>query len=152
MTSQTPKVVRSIPITIGNQTPHVGWGIPILIGVIVFTWLSCSPKKSAVPGAVGSGGSSGIYAASEEKEIAWMQAAESAVRERLTDPSSARFSGAQVHYFQGVPVACGYVNAKNSFGGYAGTSRYIYGGGVGTFIETDMAPGEMSKAWAQVCR
>lgn len=56
------------------------------------------------------------------------EAAQKAVRNVLKDPDSAQFSG--------VPVAarskqtgnirvCGYVNAKNSYGGYNGSTRYV---------------------------
>lgn len=48
--------------------------------------------------------------------------ARAAVLGALKDPSSARFEGEIVY-----PAAvCGLVNAKNAYGGYAGTTVYLY--------------------------
>ena len=53
--------------------------------------------------------------------------AEAAVRSVLRDPESARFSDAQqCGKADGV---VGQVNAKNGFGGYAGSASYVYFGG-----------------------
>jgi len=57
--------------------------------------------------------------------------AEKQIEASLKDPDSAKFSGEFV--IRSEPdsdghqdiVTCGYVNAKNSFGGYAGDSRFI---------------------------
>jgi hypothetical protein len=54
------------------------------------------------------------------------------IRERLTDPESARFTDVRivtVHDARGieqVTSVCGEVNSKNTFGGYAGPSPFIY--------------------------
>lgn len=48
---------------------------------------------------------------------------ENAVREALKDPDSARFYGTKT-FPNG--NACGYVNAKNSYGGYAGKTPFAY--------------------------
>lgn len=90
---------------------------------------------------------------STSKEVEWIIVAKRAVRDRLRDADSAKFSGDHVSYFQGVPIACGYVNARNGFGGYSGNVRYIYGGAkIGALLESDMAAGEMNTAWAKLCR
>lgn len=45
---------------------------------------------------------------------------------RLKDPESARFSDVMVtRSDKGVLTACGQVNAKNSYGGYVGSTRFI---------------------------
>ena len=47
---------------------------------------------------------------------------QSAVRNSLKDPDSARFGAiAAAHDSQGRVQVCGWVNAKNSFGGYTGS-------------------------------
>nr|WP_315539440.1 hypothetical protein [uncultured Comamonas sp.] len=58
--------------------------------------------------------------------------AQSAVREKLKDPSSAKFERTFVlphpdtstKYAQ-LKSACGFVNAKNSFGAYTGSVRFV---------------------------
>jgi hypothetical protein len=58
-------------------------------------------------------------------------AAQSAVKQHLTDPDSAQFSDETVvwnrnssGYVTDVTV-CGWVNSKNTFGGYAGKTRFV---------------------------
>lgn len=45
------------------------------------------------------------------------------VRNKLKDPQSARFS--RITYQKHTNVICGYVNAKNSYGGYIGDRRFV---------------------------
>lgn len=53
---------------------------------------------------------------------ATLLAARAAVKQELKDPESAQFS-LEVQW----PTAvCGFVNSKNSYGGYVGASSYIY--------------------------
>lgn len=51
----------------------------------------------------------------------------------------------------GVLVACGYFNARNSFGGRGGQKRFI--GGAANMVLTDEVPGGemMELAWQQTC-
>lgn len=46
------------------------------------------------------------------------------VRSRLKDPDSAQLSGIEASEDNGIVSACGYVNAKNSFGGYTGSMPF----------------------------
>lgn len=55
-------------------------------------------------------------------EYASIATAKKAVLERLKDPESAKF-GKVVYRSSG--AVCGYVNAKNSFGGYSGDTAFI---------------------------
>jgi hypothetical protein len=48
--------------------------------------------------------------------------ARTAVKQNLKDPESARFVGE----IQQAEAICGFVNSKNSYGGYVGDSPYIY--------------------------
>lgn len=53
---------------------------------------------------------------------------ETPVKRELSDPDSAQFSDVTVN----VESACGFVNSKNGFGGYAGKAPFIaIGGGTG---------------------
>jgi hypothetical protein len=107
---------------------------------------------------VGCGGSSdtsgdnvetgGAY--DEAKQIAWNERGQDAIKAKLKDPDSAQFRNVEFHSAV-APVTCGEVNTKNSFGGYSGFERFIAGGDVITVLESEMAAGEMDKAWAQIC-
>jgi hypothetical protein len=72
---------------------------------------------------------------------------ESAVRDGLKDPSSAQF-GRYIAFnatdANGATItgACGYVNAKNSYGGYGGMTPYIATGLRGEFVSATI--GEFS--------
>src|SRR5665213_3288498 len=56
-----------------------------------------------------------------------IQVAEQAVANKLSDPESARFNGVFVHRSQtsaASSTVCGFVNAKNQYGGYAGRKPF----------------------------
>lgn len=76
---------------------------------------------------------------------ATISAAKNAVKSKLKDPYSAQFSNVRLLDFNDGKIVCGDVNAKNSFGGYTGSSTFIaspseylfYGGSrgrVGDFV------------------
>lgn len=74
--------------------------------------------------------------------------AKNAVSSRLKDPESARFSGV---YVTG-NIVCGLVNARNSFGGYAGDMRFVSAGmPSSSFLESDMKKSEFKKVWVKFC-
>lgn len=84
-------------------------------------------------------------------DTARKSAAEYAVKKRLKDPGSASFSGMFVSWLSGGPVVCGRVNARNSFGGFAGFTRFVAAGNDTAFLESEMAAGEMEKVWSRFC-
>jgi hypothetical protein len=80
------------------------------------------------------------------KESAWIARCQGAVQAKLKDPGSAQFK--EVYFYRSkegtVPVTCGKVNSKNSFGGYGGFQRFVSAGTPEmTFLEeevTDFVP------------
>ncbi|WP_162928365.1 hypothetical protein [Sphingopyxis terrae] len=87
------------------------------------------------------------------KQEAWIAAAQISVKKRLKDPSSAEFRN--VHFYSGgkAAVACGEVNAKNSFGGYSGYERFVAAGSTNlVFLESDLgSKAEMTEVWKEMC-
>lgn len=76
----------------------------------------------------------------------------SSVRANMKDPGSAKFG--QVKRYSvgdGRNVACGSVNAKNSFGAYAGEKRFVftYESGI---VMIDDGSSVFSTAWSTLCR
>jgi len=76
---------------------------------------------------------------------------EELVRKNLKDPASATFSDTIVFEpNKGVYVMCGFVNSKNSYGAYAGNSRFIAGGS-SAMIEDSGTDGDFDSAWYATC-
>lgn len=76
--------------------------------------------------------------------------AQEAIREKLVDPESAKFSGVRVISRRGVTVACGRVNSRNSFGGMTGNQRFISNTEL-AFLEEEMEAGAMDEIWDRFC-
>lgn len=71
--------------------------------------------------------------------------AEGVVRQRLGNPQDLAFADAERSASQGVPIICG------AFEQGGARQRYIVVGGEQAFIEPQMAPGEMDRAFAEFC-
>jgi hypothetical protein len=56
--------------------------------------------------------------------VAQKKLIEQAVKEQLKDPDSAKFKHSDYHVDKTDGVYCGYVNAKNSYGGYTGFQTF----------------------------
>lgn len=90
--------------------------------------------------------------ANENKEFAWMERGKDAVRSMLKDPGSAEF---QEVYFRrgadGIPMTCGQVNSKNSFGGYVGYQYFISAGKPDlTYLQNQVS--DFRTIWDRFCR
>lgn len=79
-------------------------------------------------------------------ELNAISSAKDRVKSSLKDPSSANFSG---EYISSDGAICGYVNAKNSYGAYSGSQRYINLLGV---TQIDDGSPEFSSNWGNVCK
>lgn len=86
------------------------------------------------------------------KEYSWMEKGKDSVREILRDPDGAKFSDVFFHKGPaGIPVACGFVNAKNGFGGYSGRQRFISAGRADrTYLEEQVD--NFSDLWMNMCQ
>jgi hypothetical protein len=86
------------------------------------------------------------------KKIAWMDKGKNAVKQRLKDPSSVEFRNVYFHRgSESIPVTCGEVNSKNSFGGYVGFQKFISGGSLElTFLENEVS--DFHNVWNQLCQ
>lgn len=72
------------------------------------------------------------------------------VRELLKDPESADFSDVTTHVDGANIVVCGWVNAKNGYGGYTGREPFI-GGSDGSMIRNEVIATLFRKEWNRVC-
>lgn len=95
-----------------------------------------------------------FYAMTDLQKWEWAERGKDSIKNRLKDPDSAQFRNTFFHYGSSlVPVTCGEVNSKNSFGGYAGFQRFISGGSAEvSYLEGDMKNAEeFSKVWLAFC-
>ena len=83
-------------------------------------------------------------------DVQYQVAAETLIKQRLRDPSSAEFSSLEVHRVPGRPVVvCGLVNSRNGFGGMSGPQPFIAGEEV--LFGQDVPSRYMTDEWKRQC-
>ena len=114
----------------------------ILVGIIVIAFArACS---SSTPSTFDSGADARNIDAREIGE------AEYATTQTLRDPSSAKFENVVVVRNAGSVAVCGYVNAKNGFGGYSGAARFMARNQT-ALVESAANTRDFSKTWNRAC-
>lgn len=132
-------IVRLSPVG-AKKGPSIWPGIivavVILISVVVIAVKSMSNSESP---------SKKAAADAAMQEIKLQRLAREFVSTQLKDPDSADF-----RHQRGM---CGEVNAKNSFGGYAGFKRFIAANAEMVFLEDDkrLEAGAFQAAWDKFC-
>ena len=88
----------------------------------------------------------------DAKKIAWMDKGMNAVKQRLKDPISTTFRNVYFHRTaDNVPVTCGEVNAKNSYGAYTGFQSFISGGTLKlTILQSEVT--DFPVLWNDLCQ
>jgi len=81
----------------------------------------------------------------ERQKVLSISRSQDSVGAQLKDPSSAKFSSERVGKDGAV---CGLVNAKNSFGGYAGDARYVSISGISA---VDDGSSTFKQKWEKYC-
>jgi hypothetical protein len=158
--------------TSAKRCPHCGVPLPIagtvstgvgclVVGVVVYLIFSLS-GGSGKPASRTTPAQPPAPAAPHqlsETDQAWevLAAAEKAVRSMLRDPKSGQFGVIEVYWLHtngnSVMVACGSVNAKNGFGGYSGSRRFISGGNVeSTMMQEANSAKAFAGTWAGACK
>jgi hypothetical protein len=105
-----------------------GKGCLIALGVIFglgFIGAFIAPKSQSGSPDQNTSGAEAALAQRAEEDQTLLYKAQAVVRQGLKDPDSADFSGGFAHMKHGEHAACGYVNAKNSFGAMAGASQWL---------------------------
>ena len=96
-----------------------------------------------------------MFLADKGKALAWMEADKSSIEEMLKDADSAEFRDVVISFYSDSPVTCGQVNAKNSFGGYAGFKDFVAGKSAGIRVirgDGQMKDSEFDKVWNAACQ
>lgn len=90
--------------------------------------------------------------AADKRDNATLYAAKAAVARSMKDPRSAEFSNSFGWLKHGERVACGYINAKNSFGAMAGSTRWLVRADRGVVLIRDMLNAEkFAPEWNRFC-
>lgn len=88
----------------------------------------------------------------EGMQYSFISDGEAAIRYRLKDPNSAEFRDTYFNHAivdkKDVAVVCGYVNSKNSYGGYTGFQRFVATQTV-AYVESDAR--DFHVAWNGLC-
>lgn len=136
-----------------KKTSFVTWGVLFIILLAVYGgWQNesnMSPEEKSI-----SALKQNIIEQNKDqmkKERLWVVKGKDAVKARLKDPQSAEFK--DVYFFRGgdnIPVTCGQVNTKNSFGGYVGFQYFISSGSSElTFLENEVD--DFASVWNKFC-
>ena len=140
----------------GHQFPQVttparmGLGKKLLIGFGGLFGLSVlfqigQPRQSGIGnGQSESASKIDVDPGRKDKDVA-AYLAKQAVPTALKDPSSAEFGDV---WGMSANLACGFVNAKNSFGAMTGQSRFIFDSGR---VEFEKMDGSLARRWNAVC-
>ncbi len=88
------------------------------------------------------------------KQYAWNELGKETIKAKLKDGDSAKFKDVFFHTHQledgkRMPITCGLVNSKNSFGGYTGYQKFIASGSVLSFLEEEVD--DFNKVWSTFC-
>lgn len=128
--------------------------IPTWLGLLIMVavlWLLVKVMTGGQDLSINTGSSAATD--QQAKELAWTERGKDAARAKLKDPDSAQFQNVRFHQGKdGVPMTCGEVNSKNSFGGYSGFQKFVSAGRAElTFLAEQMDSGEFAKIWNQMC-
>jgi len=115
--------------------------LALAFGSILTTMSGSGQKSTAAPSANDQ----------RNKEEAWIDAGKDSVRAKLKDGGSAEFRNVFFSQKGGVPVSCGEVNSKNSFGAFGGFQRYIATNSPATTYIEEQVQG-FEKSWQQFCK
>lgn len=137
-----------------KTTSRVTW---LITALIAFTFLGsmCSEKPPKTPEMVAAekakDAASELAESKKGREFAMIENGKSAVRSVLKDGDSAQFKDVFFsNTVKGVPIACGQVNSKNSFGAYSGFQHFVSAGTSNlTFLEEQAT--DFHKVWNKFC-
>jgi len=86
------------------------------------------------------------------QEGAWIEKGKEAVRAKMKDPESTQFRN--VFFHRGIdhmPMTCGEVSGKTSFGGDSGFQHFVSGGNpLLTYLEGEVT--DFSTVWEKMCQ
>lgn len=113
--------------------------------ISIFSDVQPSGKSSS-----SAGGSSTQSLSDPSKQQDWILVSQDGIRKRLKDPKSAQFRDSFFVTWNNIPAVCGWVNSKNSMGGYGGFQRFVAAGETITALEEEVA--DFHNLWNEVCQ
>lgn len=130
-----------------KKTTAVTWFAVFAVGVVALNFVlrDEAPSKPAPPPL---SAEQKAQRAAAAQSYAYVMAAERAVKASLKDPESAVFSDS---VFRESGAVCGYVNARNSFGGFTGNKGYLVDTASGAILIEGSTKG-FATVWNTRCR
>jgi len=140
-------VVKPAPKKAFNPSISGGQGCLLIIVILVVIGIIAGSGDSPSGSQASSEPSKPSFESRKYEAIA---GARDAVKQMLKDPESAQFSD-ETAFPQGVDgiTVCGYVNAKNGFGGYTGNEAFVAAGDI-AYLQSQVS--DFSGVWAKACR
>lgn len=123
------------------------WILIIFAGFVTISILNDVNPSGSVSSSSASAGSN--YS-DTSKQQNWILVSQDGVRNHLKDPGSAKFKDSFFTIWKDTPVVCGYVNSKNSMGGYSGFQRFVASGDSIAYLEEEVA--DFSNVWREMCQ
>lgn len=96
-----------------------------------------------------------MFLADKSRALAWRAADITSIEEILKDADSAEFKAVFTSFYSDSPVTCGQVNAKNSYGAYAGFKDFVAAESAGIRVvrgDGQMENSEFDKVWNAACQ
>jgi len=144
---------KTIFLSVDNWFAENTWFGPtfllslIIIPVILlFMFADRNPEDNSLTAQNSSGVSQKM------KESIWIEKGKEAVRNKLKDANSATFRNVYFHRgADNIPMTCGEVNSKNSFGGFTGYQSFVSAGKDNlTFLQEQVE--DFNTIWNKFCR
>lgn len=151
------------PHTPTQSKPKYGCFL-VIAGIAAVGALSSLGEKSSSDG--GAGGNASVADAAidpkdsslkadlyadVDRQYAWIEVGKNKIKDTLKDAESAKFQNVHFYSGGGVPVVCGEVNARNSFGGYNGFERFVAAGDQIAALESQVEGG-LQPVWSKFCQ
>lgn len=122
----------------------IGFVVLMVAGAIM---KGTAPKPTPEDLAADSANTARLTQEREDRER--KRTAQDLIKATLKDPESAQFSDVMVVRVSGAPVVCGYVNARNGFGGLSGRKGFVLTDKSLTMEEASER--EFVRAWNKLC-
>lgn len=134
-----------------KKTSFLTWAVLVFIVLVIIGSMTSEESSTAPAKTDPQAAQRRAEADQRARESSWVERGKEAVLSKLKDPDSAQFNDVYFYRAKGqVPVACGQVNSKNSFGGYGGFLGFISAGKPElTYLEEEVK--DFVDLWNKLC-
>ena len=135
-----PKCGAKIPMT---KNKKIFWGVAIFIIMIILGNIDDAKDKR--------NNQTQENVSKETNENLWILKGKEAVKNKLKDPDSVEFKDIFFSDSGNIPMTCGKVNSKNSYGGYTGFQRFVSAGKSDLTYLEEQVKDNFDDIWNKFC-